>query len=151
MRRSMLALLLALGLVLAACASDPDAGGSTTSGGTTATTSGGTTATTGESDDDGAEEGGDAEAGAEVFAGTCATCHGPDAKGITGLGKDMTTSQFIADSTDAELIAFIKVGRATDDPANTTGVAMPAKGGNPSLDDEDLADVVAYMRTLQES
>lgn len=33
--------------------------------------------------------------------------------------------------------------------ANTTGVAMPPKCGNPSLTDQDLADVVAYLRTLQ--
>jgi len=26
---------------------------------------------------------------------------------------------------------------------------MPPKGGNPSLTDEDLADVVAFLRTLR--
>lgn len=142
MRRSMLALLLALGLILAACASDPDAGG------TTAPDDGGTAATTATTAGGNGDEAGDSAAGQEVFAGTCATCHGPDGKGITGLGKDFTTSQFVADSTDAELVAFLEVGRLADDPANTTGVAMPPKGGNPSLDDEDLADVVAFVRTL---
>jgi mono/diheme cytochrome c family protein len=29
-------------------------------------------------------------------------------------------------------------------------VAMPPKGGNPALSEEDLADVVAYLRTLEE-
>lgn len=150
MRRPMLALLLALGLVLAACASDPEAGGTTTGGETTAA-NGGTTVPDGEEPENGEEpEGGDAEAGAEVFAGTCATCHGPEGKGITGLGKDLTTSQFVADSTDAELIAFLEVGRPADDPLNTTGVAMPPKGGNPALTEEDLLDVVAYMRSIHE-
>ena len=35
------------------------------------------------------------------------------------------------------------------DPANTTGIPMPAKGGlNPDLTDTDLAQIVAYMRTF---
>jgi disulfide bond formation protein DsbB len=46
-------------------------------------------------------------------------------------------------------VAFIKVGRGVDDPANTTGVAMLPKGGNPGLSDQDLYDIVAYLRTLQ--
>jgi disulfide bond formation protein DsbB len=91
---------------------------------------------------------GDAAAGETLFAGTCVSCHGVDAKGLPGLGKDMTTSEFIASQTDQQLIDFIKVGRPTGDPANTTGVDMPPKGGNPALDDQDIADIVAYIRTL---
>ncbi len=93
---------------------------------------------------------GDAAAGEGMFQATCSACHGPDAKGLPNLGKDMTTSEFIKGSSDAELLAFIKVGRSVSDPANTTNVDMPPKGGNPALSDEDLADIVAYMRTLEE-
>jgi mono/diheme cytochrome c family protein len=93
---------------------------------------------------------GDPAAGQELFAGTCAACHGPTGEGIAGLGKDMTTSEFIAGKTDDELVAFIKVGRDPSDPLNTTGVGMPARGGNPALTDEDLFDIVAYIRTLQQ-
>ena len=71
---------------------------------------------------------GDAAAGESKFQATCSACHGPDAKGMPNLGKDMTISEFIADSSDAELLAFVKVGRPPGDPANTTGVDMPAKG-----------------------
>ena len=92
---------------------------------------------------------GDASKGAEKFAGTCITCHGPDATGVTGLGKDLTTSEFVKAKSDAELIAFVKVGRPASDPANTAGVDMPPKGGNPVLTDQDLADIVAYLRTLE--
>lgn len=91
---------------------------------------------------------GDASAGEEKFAGTCASCHGVDAKGLPGLGKDMTISEFIKSQSDAELLAFVKTGRSTSDPANTTGVDMPARGGNPALTDQDLADIIAYIRTL---
>ena len=92
---------------------------------------------------------GDSSSGAELFASACAACHGPDAKGIANLGKDLTTSEFAASLSDAELIAFIKEGRPSGDPLNTTGVEMPPKGGNPAITDAQLADIVAYVRTLQ--
>lgn len=92
--------------------------------------------------------GGDPVAGKQLFAGTCATCHGPAGEGLPGLGKDMTTSQFIAGKTDQELVDFVKVGRDPSDPLNTTGVAMPPKGGNPALTDQNLFDIVAYIRTI---
>lgn len=91
---------------------------------------------------------GDAAQGATVFAGTCSSCHGPDAKGIAGLGKDLTTSTFVAGLTDADLATFIKTGRPTTDPLNTTGVDMPPKGGNPALTDLDVTNVVAYLRSI---
>ena len=93
---------------------------------------------------------GDPRAGKEKFTATCSACHGPAGEGIPGLGKDMKTSQFIAGKTDQELVEFIKVGRDPSDPLNTTGVAMPPKGGNPALDNDDLYDIVSYMRTLQQ-
>lgn len=91
---------------------------------------------------------GDATKGAQVFIGTCSACHGPDAKGMPGLGKDMTTSTFIKGMTDDEFFKFLHVGRPTSDKLNTTGVDMPPKGGNPALTDQDLANVIAYIRTL---
>jgi len=91
---------------------------------------------------------GDAEAGKQIFTATCGACHGPAGEGVVGLGKDMTTSEFIAGKSDEELVEFIKVGRDPSDPLNTTGVAMPVKGGNPALDDEDLFNVVAFIRTI---
>ena len=91
---------------------------------------------------------GDAVKGKEVFTGTCATCHGPDAKGLPNLGKDMTISEFIAGQSNDQLLAFVQHGRPTSDPANTTGVDMPPKGGNPALTEEQLKDVIAFIRTL---
>jgi disulfide bond formation protein DsbB len=93
---------------------------------------------------------GDAANGQTLFAGVCAACHGPDARGLPGLGKDLTTSEFVRDHSDAELVAFITAGRPIDDPLNTTGVEMPPKGGNPNFTEQDLYDIVAYLRTLQQ-
>lgn len=92
---------------------------------------------------------GDPANGEKLFVSTCSACHGPAGEGIEGLGKDMTTSEFIAGQTDEELVEFIKVGRPADDPLNTTGVAMLPKGGNPALTDQDLLDIVSFIRTLQ--
>jgi disulfide bond formation protein DsbB len=93
---------------------------------------------------------GDAAAGKQIFTTTCSACHGPEGKGVPGLGKDMTASEFITSQTDTELVNFIKIGRDPSDPLNTTGVAMPPKGGNPALSDDDLLNVVAFIRTLQQ-
>lgn len=94
---------------------------------------------------------GDAAAGETVFMSICIACHGPDAKGVTGLGKSLhaADSEFVRGKTDDELVAFILVGRTPDDPLNTTGVGMPAKGGNPAITEQQLHDVVAYVRTLK--
>ncbi len=86
--------------------------------------------------------------GATLYSGTCTACHGPNLEGIDGLGKPLAPSDFVASQTEAELAAFIKVGRPVSDPANTQGMDMPPKGGNPSLDDQDLLDVAAYIQSL---
>ncbi len=93
---------------------------------------------------------GDSAKGQQLFQTSCSACHGPEGKGVPGLGKDMTGSEFIAGKSDAELIEFIKQGRDPSDPLNSTGVAMPPKGGNPSLSDEDLQNIVAYIRAIHQ-
>jgi len=92
---------------------------------------------------------GDATAGKKAYDSTCIACHGADAKGMPGLGKDLTTSEFVKSKSDADMVAFIKVGRPASDPANTQGVDMPPKGGNPALTDQDFLDIVAFVRSLQ--
>ena len=93
---------------------------------------------------------GDAVAGEPLFQSTCSACHGPDAKGMPNLGKDLTTSAFLSQTSDPDFLAFINTGRPASHPENTTGVDMPPKGGNPALSDEDILDIIAYVRTLQE-
>lgn len=125
--KRLMVLVAVLALALAACGGSSD-------GGDTATTSSAPLAS------------GDAVAGADIYKGTCAACHGADLNGIDGLGKPLAPSTFVVDHTEAELSAFIAVGRPTSDPENTQGVDMPPKGGNPSLDARDLLDVSAYLK-----
>jgi mono/diheme cytochrome c family protein len=125
--RKLLILVAVLALALAAC------GGSSDDGGADTTAAAGV-------------EAGDPVPGADIYEGTCATCHGTDLKGMDGLGKPLAPSAFVVENTEGELAAFIAVGRPTSDPLNTQGVDMPPKGGNPSLDAQDLLDVSAYLK-----
>lgn len=86
------------------------------------------------------------DAGQRNYLAVCSACHGVDARGISGLGKTLIDSEFMHQRTDAELLAFTIEGRAIWDPANTTGVAMPARGGNPGLTDNDILSIIAYLR-----
>jgi disulfide bond formation protein DsbB len=79
-------------------------------------------------------------------AGLCATCHGPDAKGVQGLGANLTDSTWL--HSDGSYDAVVK--QVTEGvPANvsTTGTAMPARGGSPLTDDQVKA-VAAYVWSL---
>lgn len=87
--------------------------------------------------------------GKQYFDQTCAACHGMDAKGLPKLGKDLITSKFVAEKSDAQLLAFVKKGRSVTDPLNTTGVAMPPKGGNTALTDPQILDIISYIRQLR--
>jgi mono/diheme cytochrome c family protein len=91
------------------------------------------------------------DAGRQLYKETCAVCHGPDAKGIQMLGKDLHDNEYVQSLGDTELVAFLVEGRATTHPLNERGVAMPPRGGNPSLSDEELALIGDYLRTLQSS
>lgn len=90
------------------------------------------------------------EQGKQLFATACATCHGPQGLGIPHLGKNLQTSEFAAGLSDSKLADFITQGRAANDPLNTTHVPMPPKGGNPALSAQDISDIVAYIRQLQQ-
>ena len=87
--------------------------------------------------------------GQQLAGQSCSSCHGQDFEGVKSLGPALTDNDFIQDHTDDEIIDFIKEGRSKDDPDSETGIAMPPYGGNPRLTDDDLADIVLFMRTLK--
>ena len=86
--------------------------------------------------------------GLAVYEGSCLSCHAEGGVGVEGLGRPLTNSDFVRGLSDAERVTFIEVGRDSSDPENTSGIAMPALGGNPALTQADLEAVVAYLRTL---
>jgi len=91
----------------------------------------------------------DVARGTELWHRTCRSCHGLGGEGVTGQGRDIRSSEFIQGLDDLELVAFIKTGRAPTDPLNTTGLLMPPKGANPLLKDQELIDIVGYVRSFQ--
>lgn len=86
--------------------------------------------------------------GREAFLASCSACHGTNAEGIEGLGKSFITSEFVRSSSDKDLMTMIKMGRPVWDPANTTGLDMPPKGGNPAITDDQLSDIIGYIRSV---
>ena len=92
---------------------------------------------------------GDAAKGKGYWDATCRSCHGVTGEGVVGQGLALNESIFVQDNTTEFLVDFVKVGRTANDPASTTQLQMPPKGGNPMLKDPALYDIIAYVRTLQ--
>lgn len=72
--------------------------------------------------------------GAEVYELTCVTCHGAGVAGAPKVGDKAAWSPLIQTGFDALLKVALE-GKG----------AMPAKGGNSSLDDIEVARAVVYM------
>lgn len=79
--------------------------------------------------------------GADTYKAKCQMCHGADGLGNTPAGKAMKARPFnapdVLKESDADLTAVIKNGKNK----------MPAFAAK--LADAQIADVVAYIHTLQ--
>ncbi|MGH9779335.1 MAG: c-type cytochrome [Candidatus Acidiferrales bacterium] len=86
--------------------------------------------------------GGNAEAGKAVYDKKCASCHAKDGAGNPGIAKALKVelrhlgSKEVQDQKDEVLKKFITAG---------TEKKKPVKG----LSDQEIADVLAYVRTLK--
>lgn len=90
----------------------------------------------------------DAQRGAKLYANACAACHGDGGQGLENIGPALAATEFLGGRSDQQMIEFLQVGRSPGDADSKMGRAMPARGGNPALTDQDLADIVAHLRTL---
>jgi disulfide bond formation protein DsbB len=91
----------------------------------------------------------EAAQGLVQFRRTCGVCHGQNAEGMPRLGKNLHNNPFVASQTDEALVQFLIEGRPATHPENTRGVDMPPKGGNPALTNENLQQIVVYLRSIQ--
>ncbi len=84
-----------------------------------------------------------AENGKKIFSTVCAACHGPEGKGVPGLGPALNNQSFLSARDDIYIKNIVTNGKP--------GTAMPAmskaKGG--TLSDSDIEDVVAFVRSWQ--
>ena len=92
--------------------------------------------------------GADAQAGQRLYMANCGLCHGQNAEGKPMLGKGLRNNEFVRSLSDEDLLTFLQEGRRADHPLNEQGVDMPPRGGNPGLSDDDLRQIVAYLRSL---
>jgi cytochrome c oxidase cbb3-type subunit 3 len=85
---------------------------------------------------------GDASNGLSLFLRNCAGCHGMNGRG--GLAPEIGNPVFQRAATDDFIVRTIRNGRI--------GTAMPAFQRNeaPAFSDQDIADVLAHLRTLGE-
>jgi len=80
--------------------------------------------------------------GESIYQSSCVACHGADGVGALPGVFDLTTADGPLALADEVLIKRISEGFQS--PGSP--MAMPPRGGNPSLSDEDLKAVVDYMR-----
>ena len=82
-----------------------------------------------------------AEPAASLYKAKCAACHGPVGDANTPAGKALKVASFTSEAalkeTDADLLAIAKNGKGK----------MPA--WHDKLSEDQLKDLVAYIRTLQ--
>ena len=85
---------------------------------------------------------GDIKAGKAIYNQTCIVCHGANGKGALPGVSNFKSADGPLMKSDAELAKSISEGLATPGAA----LSMPAKGGNPSLTDDDVRALIAYLR-----
>lgn len=80
--------------------------------------------------------------GKKVYSQTCIACHGANGKGAIPGVADLTIRDGSLSKSDEELLKSIAEG--VQNP--NLPLAMPAKGGNPTLTETDIKAVLAYLR-----
>jgi cytochrome c oxidase cbb3-type subunit 3 len=78
------------------------------------------------------------EMGKRLFLTYCSQCHGSDAKGAKGF-PNLSDKDWLWGGTPAKIKESIAKGR---------DAIMPAKGTMPTMDGEQMKDVVHYVRSL---
>ncbi len=91
---------------------------------------------------DGVPEAADAAAGKAIYSQTCIACHGANGKGAIPGVADFTAKDGSLVKSDGELLKNINEGFQS--PGSF--MAMPPKGGNPTLMEADVRAVLAYLR-----
>lgn len=81
----------------------------------------------------------------KAAGGLCWTCHGLDAKGMKGLGPDLTDQTWLNGDGSLDFVkSTVKAGIAKPKKGN---LPMPPFGGVP-LNDSQIAAVAAYVTSL---
>src|ERR1700693_1056145 len=89
---------------------------------------------------------GDPTRGATLYARTCATCHGTSLEGgIGAVLNPIDKLPGVPNSLDPNFLIDVITNGRTPQPGDPKQIAMPPKGGNGSLTDQDVKDLAAYI------
>jgi cytochrome c5 len=80
--------------------------------------------------------------GKAIYERTCVACHGTDGTGNVPGAPDFTAADGPLSKPDEILVRHVTDGFQSPGSA----LAMPAKGGNPALGENDIRAVVGYLR-----
>ena len=86
----------------------------------------------------------DTTAGKKKFDGLCIQCHRADARGVPGMGMDLTNATLVRSGSLGAIAKFIKSGHA---PTKEFSLGMPPNGGE-SLSPSDRENIAAYLKSL---
>ena len=89
---------------------------------------------------------GDPAKGATLYAQNCATCHGASLEGgIGAVLNPIDKLPGVSNSLDPNFLIEIITNGRTPQPGDPKQIAMPRKGGNNALTDQDVKDLAAYI------
>jgi mono/diheme cytochrome c family protein len=89
---------------------------------------------------------GDPVKGATLYAQNCATCHGASLEGgIGAVLNPIDKLPGVPNSLDPNFLIDVITNGRTPQPGDPKQIAMPPKGGNGSLTDQDVKDLAAYI------
>lgn len=90
--------------------------------------------------------------GVSIFSSVCQTCHGPDGNGVRALGPPLNNSNWVLGDKNKliSIVLFgltgpVKVGEKLYKTPEVSG-EMPAIGQNKEFTDEDIAQILSYIR-----
>ena len=89
---------------------------------------------------------GDPARGATLYAQNCATCHGTSLEGgIGAVLNPMDKLPGVSNPLDPNFLIDIITNGRTPQAGDPRSIAMPPKGGNTALTDQDIKDLAAYI------
>ena len=89
---------------------------------------------------------GDPTKGATLYGQNCATCHGASLEGgIGAVLNPIDKLPGVANALDPSFLIDIITNGRQPQAGDPKQIAMPAKGGNTALTDQDVKDLAAYI------
>jgi len=79
----------------------------------------------------------------QIYYNTCIVCHGDDGTGNMPGVPDLSTSGSLFTDSEQAIVARMKSG--IQKPG---GIAMPPRGGSPTLTDRQLLEVLRYLKQI---